>query len=135
MAAQKGKTFVLKIGNGATVETFTTVGGMRSTKITINNTAVDVSDKDSDSWVELLADSGGRNVVIAAAGVFKDSASEASMLSAALVGQIDNYEVVFADGHKFSGGFQITSLEYDGENNGVRTYSVNLTSSGEVAYT
>jgi len=135
MAAQKGKTFVLKIGDGATSEVFVTIGGMRTTAITINNTSVDITDKDSDSWTELLADAGGRNVTIRAGGVFKDTAAETSVLDAAMQALIDNYEVVFEDGSKFSGGFQIESLEYTGDNNDVRQYSFNLVSSGEITFT
>lgn len=134
MAAQKGKTFVLKIGDGATTEAFTTVGGMRSTAIAINNTSVDITDKDSDSWTELLADAGGRNVTVRASGIFKDTASETTVLNAAMAGLIDNYEVVFEDGSKFSGGFQIENLEYTGDNNDTRQYSFNLVSSGEITF-
>ena len=135
MAAQKGRSFVLKIGNGATVEAFTTVGGMRSTGITLGNETVDVTDKDSAGWRELLESAGGKSVSVSGSGVFKDSASETTVRTAALADTIDNYRVQFEDGDYFAGAFQITSLEFTGENNGAREYSLTLESSGAVTYT
>ena len=133
--AQKGKTFLLKIGNGATSEVFTTLGGLRATSITINNTSVDITDKNSDSWQELLADAGGRNVTISAGGIFKDSASENTVRLAAMQAQINNYQVVFEDGATFEGGFQIENLTYNGDNNDVVQYTLSMKSSGEITLT
>ena len=135
MAAQKGRSFVLKIGNGATVEAFTTVGGMRSTGITLGNETVDVTDKDSAGWRELLESAGGKSVSVSGSGVFKDTASETTVRTAALADTIDNYRVQFEDGDYFAGAFQITSLEITGENNGAREYALTLESSGAVTYT
>lgn len=136
MAAQKGKTFILKLSDGATVPTFTTIGGMRATRITINNTSVDITDKDSDSWQEILADAGGRSVSITASGIFKDTASETSLRTAAMQAQINDYQVVFTDtGDTFEGGFQIENFEYSGDNNDVVQYSFTMNSSGEVTFT
>ena len=47
MAAQKGRSLLMKIGDGASPEAFTTIGGMRSTSIAINDEMVDVTNKDS----------------------------------------------------------------------------------------
>lgn len=135
MAAQKGNAFVLKIGNGATSETFATVGGMRTTSLAINNEIVDVTDKDSDGKRELLAAAGIQSMTVSGAGVFKDSASETSLRTAAQNQTINNYEITFADGDKYSGAFQVSSLSYDGEYNGARMYSLTLESSGTITYT
>ena len=45
MAAQKGAALLLKINT--TGSTYVTVGGLRSTSITLNDEAVDVTNKDS----------------------------------------------------------------------------------------
>ena len=37
MAAQKGRALLMKLGNSGSPETFTTIGGMRSTSISIND--------------------------------------------------------------------------------------------------
>ena len=51
MAAQRGKALLLKIDVSGTM---TTVGGMRSTSMTLNDEAVDITNKDSGSFRELL---------------------------------------------------------------------------------
>ena len=45
MAAQKGSALLMKIGNGASPEVFTTIGGMRSTSISMNDEVVDITIK------------------------------------------------------------------------------------------
>ena len=41
MAAQAGRSLLMKVGNGGSPEAFTTIGGMRSTTITLNDEIVD----------------------------------------------------------------------------------------------
>jgi len=135
MAAEKGRAFVLKIGDGATSETFNTIGGMRSNSMTINGEQVNISDKDSAGWRELLADAGEKSVSLSGSGVFKDTASEGTLQTAATSQTIDNYEIVFESGAKFTGAFQVSNLEYTGENNSELTFSASLESSGPVTFT
>lgn len=135
MSAEKGLSFVLQVGDGATDEAFTTVGGMRVTSLTINNEIVDVTDKDSANARELLAAAGVQSMSVSGNGVFKDSASEATVRGNAEDMTIDNYRLLFADGDYYAGAFQIASLEYNGEYNGARQYSVTLESSGAFTYT
>lgn len=135
MAAEKGAAFTLSVGDGATAEVFTVVGGMRTTGLTINNEMVDITDKDSGGKRELLAAAGIQSVSISAAGVFKDAASEATVRGNAQDDSIDNYKVLFGSGDDYTGAFQITSLEYTGEHNGARQYTMTLESSGAVTYT
>lgn len=135
MAAQKGRSFVLKVGDGATSETFTTVGGMRTKSLAINNELVDITDDDSAGKRELLAAAGIQTVTVSGSGVFKDSASEETVRRNAKDQTIDNYRIQFEDGSYFEGAFQISSLEYTGEYNGARMYSITLESSGDITYT
>ena len=79
MAAQKGSAMLLKIGNGGSPETFTTVGGLRSTSITQNDEAVDVTTKDSSAKRQLLAQAGVQSLTVSGSGVLTDAASEATM--------------------------------------------------------
>ena len=37
MAAQKGSAMLMKVGNGASPEVFSTIAGLRSTSLTVNN--------------------------------------------------------------------------------------------------
>lgn len=47
MAKQQGRTLLLKIGDGAGSEAFTTIAGLKSKSITINNNAIDVTTLDA----------------------------------------------------------------------------------------
>ena len=135
MAAGKGRLFLLKVGDGLTSESFTSVGGMRTTGMTMNGEMVDVSDKDSAGFRELLAAAGQKSVSISVSGVFKDTASEELVRANFVAQTLDNYELYYANGDKWAGAFQVTSWEQSGECNGAQQYSFTLESSGEIAFT
>ncbi|MCK5424793.1 MAG: phage major tail protein, TP901-1 family, partial [Emcibacter sp.] len=92
------------------------------------------TNKTSGGWREILSGAGIRHVSLAGSGIFTDSVSEGVLQAKALASSVDNYEVVFESGDKFSGAFQVTSLEYAGDYNGERTYSLALESSGIVSF-
>lgn len=139
MAAQKGSALLLKIGadNSGTpaADTYTTVGGLRSTSITHNEEAVDVTTKDSSGVRQLLANGGVQTVSISGSGVFTDAASEATLRTAFGASDFHNFEVIIPDFGTYQGEFMVASLEYAGEYNGEVTYSVTLENSGSVTFT
>lgn len=139
MAAQKGSALLLKIGADASAaaasDTYTTVGGLRSTSVTLNQESVDITNKDSSNARELLADAGVESVSISGSGVFTDASSEATLRTAFGGANIPNFEIIIPDLGTYQGKFHIASLEYAGEYNGEVTYSVTLESSGSVSFT
>ena len=135
MAAEKGRAFLLKIGDGQPSESFATIAGMRSTRLSINSELVDITNKDSGGWRELLSDGGIRRVSISGAGVFTNSQVEVDLQAKALVGAIANYRIVFESGDMFAGAFLVSALDYAGEHNGERSYTLSLESSGAVTFT
>ncbi|HEX9948093.1 MAG TPA: phage tail tube protein, partial [Allosphingosinicella sp.] len=70
MGAEKGSAFLLKVANGAEPPVFSTVAGMRTTQMSVNGEAVNVTSKDSGGWRELLSGAGVRSVSVAASGIF-----------------------------------------------------------------
>ena len=134
MAAQKGSAMLMKVGNGGSPETFTTIAGLRSTSLTINNESVDVTNKDSSNQRTLLAAAGVQSISVSGSGVFTDSASETTMKTNVLADTIDNYQFLVPDFGTFTGGFQVTSVEYAGEYNGEVTYSMSFESSGAITF-
>ncbi len=139
MAAQKGSALLLKIGaaaqGAADADTYTTVGGLRSTSITMNQETVDITNKDSANARELLADGGVESVSVSGSGVFTDAPSEATLRTAFGGADIPNFEIIIPEFGTYQGKFHIASLEYGGEYNGEVTYSVTLESSGSVTFT
>ncbi|HHX89260.1 MAG TPA: phage major tail protein, TP901-1 family, partial [Paracoccus sp.] len=59
MAKQKGRLMLVKIGDGESSEAFTTLCGLRSKTMTINNSEIDVTTADCTTpggplWTEIL---------------------------------------------------------------------------------
>ena len=133
MPIEKGSAFLLKIGNGASPPVFATVAGLRATMLSINGDAVNVTNKDSAGWRELLSGAGVRSVSVTAAGIFTGSAAEVRMQGHALTGTIDDYELAFESGARMRGRFLVTRLDHSGDFNGERQYALSLESSGPVS--
>ena len=129
MTAQKGSAFLLKIGDGAAYQT---VAGLRTTQMSINGDTVVVTHKESGGWRELLSGAGVRSVSVSAAGIFTGSDAEVRLRGHALSGTIDYYELSFESGERMQGRFLVTRLDYAGDYNGERQYTLSLESRGPV---
>jgi TP901-1 family phage major tail protein len=134
MAAQKGASMLVKIGNGGSPETFTTIGGLRSSSITLNDEAVDITNKDSSGNRTLLADGGIHSISISGSGVFTDAASETTLRGLINASSFSNLQFLIPDLGTYTGAFMCTSLEYAGEYNGEVTYTASFESSGAITY-
>ncbi len=132
MPAEKGSAFLLKVGNGAEPPLFATVAGMRTTQLSVNGEAVNITSKDSGGWRELLSGAGVRSVSVAGSGIFTGSTAEGRVKSNALGGALDDYELSFESGERMRGRFLVTRLDYAGDYNGERNYTLSLESSGPV---
>lgn len=132
MAIERGSAFLLKVGNGAETPSYATVAGLRTTQLSINGETVVVTHKGSGGWRELLSGAGVRSVSVSGAGVFTGSAAEARLKSNALSGVLDDYELSFESGERMQGKFLVSRLDYAGDFNGERSYTLSLESSGQV---
>lgn len=130
MTVQRGKQFLLKAGDGGGPETFTTVAKLRTTGLRINGTTVDIGNKDSGGFQELLDAGGVVSLEFTASGIFSDEASQTVLEDRALANTVDNYQLVFGSGRTIECGFIITQCEYAGDWNGEATYNVSGSSSG-----
>jgi len=139
MAKQLGRSLLLKIGDGANSEVFSTLAGINSKTLTINNSAIDVTTPDASSPGGVLFASsmnGLKSVAVSGDGIFLDETSEARMNTVAM--QADpaaNFQIVVPDFGTYAGNFRITSLEFGGETEGGVTFSVSLESNGAVTFT
>ena len=132
MAAQKGSAVLIKTTVSGSL---TTIGGLRSSSITLNDEMVDISNKDSSNNRTLLPNGGIQSMSISGSGVFTDSASEQQLRTDFGASTFTAYSFIVPDLGTFAGSFQITSLEFAGEYNGEATYSVTLESSGAITFT
>lgn len=134
MTAQKGSAFLLKIGDGTMPPSYQTVAGLRTTQMSINGDTVVITHKESGGWRELLSGAGTRSVSVSAAGIFLGSAAENAIRFHALDGTLDDYELSFEDGTRLRGRFLVQRLDYAGDFNGERNYTMQLESSGAVVH-
>ena len=128
MAAQKGRLFMLQ-------DDTTDIAALRTNSITIDSETVDITNKDSNGWRELLADSGVKSCSISASGVFTDDATQIGIQTKLLAATLNTFTMEFETGDTLAGSFQVTSMEYAGDYNGEQTYSISLESSGAITYT
>lgn len=135
MPAQAGKNFILKVEDDVTPDQYNTVGGFRSNNFSVNGEAIDVSDKDSAGWKELLDGGGLRSMSVSGSGVFKDTAGEEQVRALAFSSALHKFEITTGNGDKFTGTFQLTSYERSGEHAGEETFSISLESSGAITFT
>jgi TP901-1 family phage major tail protein len=133
MGIESGSAFLLKVGDGGVPPAYATIAGLRTTQLSINGEGVNVTTKDSGGWRELLSGAGVRSVSVSGAGIFTGSAAEVRIKGNALSGVIDDYELSFEGGERMQGRFLITRLDYAGDYNGERNYTLSLESSGAVA--
>lgn len=136
MSAQKGKDLLVKIGDGASPEVFTTVAGLRATTLAFNAQSVDITNADSaGQWRELLDGGGVASASISGSGVFKDASSDASLRAAFFAQALHNYQIVIPNFGTVSGPFKLTALQYDGPFDGELKLSLTLASAGALTFT
>lgn len=139
MAKQLGRTLLVKIGDGAGSEAFTTIAGLNSKSITINNSAIDVTTPDATTPSgALFAQSlnGLKSVSVSGDGIFLDESAQEGRLNtiAMQADPVANFQLVVPDFGTYSGEFRVTSLEFGGETEGAATFSLSLESNGTVTY-
>jgi TP901-1 family phage major tail protein len=135
MGAQNGKDLLVKLdltGGGQ----FTTIAGLRATRISFNAETVDVTSLESQGgWRELLGGAGVRSASVSGSGVFVDSATDDRARQIFFSGTVEMFQVIIPDFGIVEGPFQITAIEYAGSYNGEATYELSLASAGALSFT
>lgn len=137
MAAAAGRNFLLQLGDGASTETFTTVGGGRALSISIDNTEVDVTTKGDAGIRMLLAQAGVRSGSVSFSGVFTDTAGQDALADAAIAGTHHNFRLVEATTNnvQFALRAQVTNFEVSGDEGDAMLFSCTLASTGAITLT
>jgi TP901-1 family phage major tail protein len=114
------------------VSSVTTVAGLRSKGLTINNEAIDVTNHDSNEFKKLLDEAGIRSFAMTGSGVFTDDSVLRITKRLAIDGKIIKWHVVDTlNSLQYIGFMKIVSVEKAAEYNAEQTYSVSLESDGE----
>lgn len=135
MGAQNGKDLLIKVDMASDGQ-FTTLAGLRATRVSFNAETIDVTSLESQGgWRELLAGAGVRSVSITGSGVFRDAATDERARQLFFDGEAPAFQVVIPDFGVVEGPFQVTSIEYAGSFNGEATYELALASAGFLSFT
>lgn len=134
MAKYAGFDFLLKMGDGAGSETFTTVANCTTNSLSINNEPIDVTDKSGNHFREII-DGGIVSVSLSGEGVFSNNAQVGLLITKSLSpsANIANYKITIGTG-TFTGPFKLTKLDLTGAHNGAQTFSISLESTGTVTF-
>ena len=139
MAKQKGRSLLIKIGDGATTEVFTTLCGLTTRSMTINNSEIDVTTHDPITpdgtfWTEVL--DGVKRISVSGTAFFRGDVNERRANTIAMTApSMANLQIVVPSLGTFAGVFFMQSLEWAGEVEGGVTYSMSLASNGVVTFT
>ena len=132
--AYKGRDALAKISsNGGS--TFTTVAGIRTNGVTINNEPVDVTNAGSGGFREYLADGGVQSISMNVDGVVVDDTAFETMLTQAKDRTKVFYQFAFANAGSIKAKFVITSIQITGSYNEAQTFSAQIESSGPLTIT
>lgn len=131
----KGRDVLLYRGNGdGPPETFTKVGGLKTTDLSIDNKSIDVTDKNDGQWMTLL--SGGiKSMAISLAGVISDDVTIRNLQDdiydlTGIARDLRNFQMKFGNLDIITCAFQITKFQRAGAFGGEETYTISLASSG-----
>lgn len=131
MTKYAGKDFLLKISDGASPDTYTTLAGLRSNSLSINNEQIDVTDKDDSRWRKLI-EGGVRSISLSGSGLLQNATAHSTLVGFAKNGTIFSAQCAFAN-MTMTGRFQISSFEVSGEYTDAQQYSVTLESADDIA--
>ena len=132
MSSQRGRDLLLKIGDGADPEVFTTIGAARTVSMSLNNQLVDNTMMDGNGFQSMQADAGVQIMELTLEGLFRDAAVEEDLRLSAFNRMARNYQLLFPNGDLYAAAFVIHEYRRGGSFDGLETFSVALirTSSG-----
>lgn len=111
------------------------VAGGREHGIKINNEPIDVTDKQSAGWRELMADVSMRSVDVDFSGLWDSAALVAAALAANTTTLLSGYEVRVEGLGVFAGNFFMASVEVGTPHDDATEQSGSLQSSGAITWT
>ena len=131
----KGRNVSIRIGDAASPEVFTQVGGIRNATVNVNNEPVDVTNVESLGVREWDPAAGIQEIAISGDGVVSNDTQFKAMITQSVNRTLINYQIHFENGDMFEGAFVIESLTRTGNFNDAETWNVSMRSSDVFTYT
>jgi len=141
MAQKLGRELLIKIGNGATPETFTTVCGFDARSLNINNNFVDSTVPSCNIPSGIVEESGVygvQSMVFSGSGKFDNDSAGVALADAALLQSTSgsnpsiNFQVLVPGWKTFTGPFLIESFNLSGSKEGNADFEATFRKGGAV---
>lgn len=127
MAKAAGRLAVIKKGG-------TAIGGLRVTTIKVDNTPIDVTDRDSAGIIEVLAAAASRQIALSGSGVYEEPVLRDIAFDPTASQLLTDLTFEFADAlaakNQIAGNFWLGSYEEGNPHDDASTFSAEFTSSG-----
>lgn len=135
MAAKGGKLWLLKVEDSpAGSGTYTTVGGLRETSLSMSAEAIDATNHGSNQNKEILDTAGIKSMALSGSGIFTDAQNLEDIEDNYHSQTLTRFQCIDNEtgGRTYTGLYKITSFERTGGYNNEQTYSLSLESSGSI---
>lgn len=132
MAKLAGRKVNLYKGTGGTA---VLVAGGREHGLTINNEAIDVTDKDSSGWRTLLADPATRSVDVSFSGLMDGATYISLALGTSTSALLDDYELRIDGVGTVAGDWHLSTVELGSPHDDAVELNMTLMSSGAISFT
>ncbi len=135
MVAQRGKDTLLYADlAGGSPQNYTLIPGLRDTNWTFNGEQVDVTNKDSSAWRQLLTGAGIRSLDVSVSGIFQDATVEETVRGWAVAQTIHWWQIRLQNVDRIEFQAQIRGYARTGVYNAGDEYSFTLESHDEPFY-
>ncbi len=137
MGYKAGRDMLLKVDFGLGAG-FQTLGGIQKRTLKLNGTAIDVTNQDSEAgWKEMLSGVASKSLSISGDGVFKSGPVATQLIQCWLQQSAlgFSWQVIIPGLGILEGLFAIGDMQFDGSQDQVVNFSINLDSAGPIGFT
>lgn len=135
MAAYAGKLLLIKKNTGTSGSPiWTTITGMQTKSLQINNTLVEITNDESTN-IEYLTGAGVTDFVVNGEGVWKDDAVNKALINDATQRNEDQYQVFVPGMGTFEGYMLPENVEASGTTKAETRITFSLRATGSITYT
>lgn len=138
MSQQKGRTLLIRLGNGGSPETFSNLCGLKERSFNRSANEVDTTIPDYNNPggpVQKTGEPGILNRVFSGSGAYVTGASTTILEDHADNGTVFNAEVVVPGRGTYKGPFMVSDYETNGSMEGNMEFSATFTAAGPLSFT
>lgn len=134
MAKQKGSDFLLKLDTTG-AGNYTTIGGGQQSRFTIKRDLVDTTNQGSPSkHREALEGASIAEFSASLSGTLDSAAPMPTLESVVRAGTIRNWQIVLPGLGTYTGAFQVTQMQLEGEHSKDMRFDISLENAGLVSF-